>query len=185
MDCFRCPKRAVRRVANLDEAKWNDLKSTEKRRFFDCFADNSPPLVFGYAAFRREQLQSIAQYHLLYDDVQFPPAWDIALKAFAYTEILMELSDQDEPLVFYPDQFASRPQWEALEETIESHLPRVAAETKSSKQVRGIQAADCLAGGIREQENGGEPWLDYLDPSAVTNCNYWALTQLEHRLSEV
>lgn len=96
----------------------------------------------------------------------------------------MELSTDEERVVFYPDQFASTKQQQQLETLIEEQLGTVVAHTASSKQKSGIQTADCLAGGIREQKSGGEPWLDHLsEPVSVPNQNYWALTQLEHRLS--
>lgn len=183
IDCQRCPKRSVRRVQDLSEARWNELKYVEKRRFFDCLNDERDAFRLGYGSFTQDQLHSIKNYHRLYQG-DAPSGWDILLKAFAYTEVLMELATDAKEVVFYPDQFASTPQQEQLETAIEDRLEYVSATTASSKRKTGIQTADCLAGGIREQLDGGEPWLDYLDmmPEAEDQ-RYWALSSFENLLN--
>lgn len=184
LDCQRCPKRAVRKIPNIAEAKWNELKEVEKRRFFDCFGENTPPLMFGYATFTRDTLHSMNDYHYIYTE-ETPEPWDVLLTAYAYTEILLELTDRDERASFYADRMASERQCRTLVEEIEGKLDRIDADYASSRQEKGIQAADCLAGGVREQKEGNEPWLDYVPDSAVSDCKYWSLTQLEHLFSEV
>lgn len=186
-DCYRCAKRAVRRVGNMNEARWNDLPSwTEKRRFFECFDENCPPLEFGYASFTREDFHSLENYHHLYQDVVFPPAWDLSIRAHAYTEILMEMGGVDERATLHFDRFKSNNQSDEIASKIEEILPQVDANYHSSQQKLGIQSADCLAGGIAEMELGGEPWLDYIsEKGSVTDCKHWAVIQLENDLADV
>ena len=185
VDCQRCPKRTVRNITRIDEAKWNELKYVEKRRFMECLSDCSEELSFGYATFIKSQLQSIQHSHRLYQE-QTPPVWDIALRGYAYSEIIRDLLKDGERAVFYPDQFASKKQQEQLETVVDTYTTNVSVSASSSEQRKGIQAADCLAGGIREEKNGAEPWTDYLDNGLDTdNMNRWSMAQLSHRLSEM
>lgn len=184
-DCYRCAKKTVRNVTDIPEAKWNDLTRVQKRRFFDCLSDNSDSLQFGYAAFRKEHLQSLERYHKLYQDVRFPPAWDLALTGYAYGELLFELSENvgtDPELEF--DRVASEPQCEGVVAAVQELVAGATPTYKSSRQVPGIQAADCLAGGVAEQLKGGEPWLDHLSQETVLDCRDITLIQLENKLSE-
>lgn len=184
-DCYRCPKKTVRNVQDIPEAKWNDLTRVQKRRFFECLSDHSDALQFGYAAFQKRHLHTLEKYHKLYQDVQFPPAWDLALTGYAYGELLFEMSENsgDDP-EFEFDRVASEPQCEGVVTAVRELVEDATSRYKSSRQVPGIQTADCLAGGVAEQYKGGEPWLDYLSPETVTDCRDMTLIQLENKLSE-
>lgn len=183
-DCYRCPKRTVDHVRDISEAKWNDLTHTQKRRFFDCLSENSSDLKLGYAAFTEDDLKTVENYHKLYQDIVFPPAWDLTLRGFAYGEIVFELANDPSNASIEFDRIASQPQCEAVQDAITEFVTGIHSQFKSSRQVPGIQAADCLAGGIAEQLKGGEPWLDYLDSAEVVSCKNTALIQLEHKLTE-
>lgn len=181
LDTYRCPKRTLRRLNDIPEVKWRDLRETEKRRMFECFA--SEDLQFGYAAFTHDNLESMDKYHLLYQDIQLPPAWDIALAGYAYGEILFELgASSDSRGVFECDRISSTKQSQNMVDHIEPFVPEVDTAHKGSRQVPGIQAADCLAGGIVEDIQQGTSWLEYIDAESVVDCKYMALTQLEHDL---
>lgn len=71
-DCARCPKRAIRRVQDMNEAKWYDMKFKEKRRFFECFDEYTPPLSYGYAAFSKDDFTRLRNHYKLFEDVNFP-----------------------------------------------------------------------------------------------------------------
>ncbi len=186
LDCFRCPKATVRRVTNIPEAKWNDLTDVQKRRLFECFA-STDGLQFGYAVFTKEQLHTLQNYHLLYQNVSFPPAWDLALTGYAYGEILfdMGLVDHYHRPVFTFDRISSRPQCEAVRTHIHQFVPTLRVQFNGSRQVHGIQAADCLAGAVAEDQKHGTDWLDYLSDHTVIETYATALVQLENDLVNV
>ncbi|GGM53182.1 hypothetical protein GCM10009006_37870 [Haloarcula argentinensis] len=183
-DCYRCPKRAVRNIQYMDEAKWYEMEPNEKRRFIDCLADNQADLEFGYAVFEMSDFTTLDSHYKLFQDVSFPPVWDIAIRAFAYIEILEELAGGSRA-EFYADQFRSAKQSDELCDLIEEFTDGIDVECVSSKQVDGVQAADCLAGAVSEQRKGGTPWLDHFGEEAnLEKCSHWALAHLEHKLTE-
>lgn len=185
LNCQRCPKRTMRRVSGQDQARWNELKEVEKRRFFQCLNKEGPSLSIGFGTYKQEQLNSLQSSHMLYLDDRATD-WDIALKALSYTEVLMEMTEGSQSIDFTADQFASTPQRQTLVDMIENRLNYVSASTASAKQKVGIQTADCVAGGIREQCEGGEPWMDYLDDTKIIpNINHWSLAALQHYLSDM
>ncbi|QCD64850.1 MULTISPECIES: DUF3800 domain-containing protein [Halomicrobium] len=166
----------------MDEAKWYDMKTVEKRRFMECLGENSPPLEFGYAVFELDDFTNLRSHYKLFQDVSFPPIWDIAIRGIAYTEILYELSG-DTNIEFYPDQFRSGVQTDKLCEVIENRLKKAEIECVSSEQVDGVQAADCLAGAVAEEQKGGTPWLEHTNAeSQIAECSSWTLIELERLL---
>ncbi|MEA5387143.1 DUF3800 domain-containing protein [Haloarculaceae archaeon H-GB11] len=184
MSCGRCPKQAVRRVDDIAEAKWNDLLDKQKRRLFECFADNDH-LEFGYGIFHRDQLKSLPNSHLLFQDVTLPPAWDLALAGYAYGEILFEMdADKERRATFAFDRISSAKQSEAVEKHLSRFVPDVKSDYVGSRQEHGVQAADCLAGAVAEDWKYGTDWLDYLDGNIVTRANHAALAQLQHDLTQ-
>lgn len=182
--CAKCPKKTVRNVTDIDEAKWNDLMDKQKRRLFECFADNDY-LTFGYAKFTREQLKSVDNDYLLFQDVEIPPAWDLALAGYAYGEILYEMGarEDDRPL-FRFDRISSQKQSEHVLDHIKHFVPGVQVMYGGSKQIKGIQAADCLAGAVAEDHKKGTAWLDMLNDDNIVECSYLSLAQLESALHE-
>lgn len=184
MACRRCPKRAVRRVDDLEEAKWKDLLDKQKRRLIECFADNDY-LEFGYAAFTRKQLQSLQLSHLLYQDAEFPPAWDLALEGWAYGEILFEMdAPEEQRMTFTFDRVASQPQSEAVSEHVEDFIATIDPYMVESKGSKAVQAADCLAGAVAEDKTSDANWLDSINDDRIVECSASALVQLEAQLSE-
>jgi len=185
ISCGRCPKQAIRRINDLEEAKWSDLLDKQKRRVFECFAENQH-LEFGYATFSLDMLQSLSKSHLLYQDVCFPPDWDLALEGWAYGEILMEMGAKHDrrPPVFTFDRVASKKQSEDVADHVHKFVDNVKPFIKGSRQSRGIQAADCLAGAVAEDYKSDTDWLGYLEDDRVVECSATAFIQLEHRLGE-
>lgn len=181
LDAYRCPKRLLRRLTDIPEIKWRDLREADKRRIFECFSEED--LQFGYASFTLEMLQTMKNYHLLYQDVTFPPTWDIALAGYAYGEILFELGARSvNQTVFKCDRISSQNQSQEMVDHIEHFVPEVEGFHKGSRQVPGIQAADCLAGAVAEDMKSSTDWLDYLDTEKVVNCSSLSLIQLEKDL---
>lgn len=184
IDCMRCPKRTVRRVDDIPEAKWNDLMDYQKRRLFECFAEQDH-LQYGYALFNRDKLHSMENYHLLYDDVEFPPSWDLALSGYAYGEILFEMDVLDDNRASFEfDRISSQKQCDAVKNHILHFVDLQNVYYSGSRESGGIQAADCLAGAVAEDYKKDTDWLDYLEGDDVVKCSSASLIQLENRLTE-
>lgn len=183
--CARCPKKTVRRVDDIPEAKWNDLRDHQKRRLFECFSEQEE-MRFGFAVFTEEKLHSMENYHLLYENVKLPPAWDLALSGYAYGEILYEMGarDQRRP-IFEFDRVSSKKQSEHIKAHLDTFVPDLSGIfIQGSRQSSGIQAADCFAGGIAEDLKKDTEWLEYLDEEKVTEVSYASLIKLEKDLSD-
>ena len=186
IDCIRCPKKTVRNITDIPEAKWNDLKDHQKRRFFECFAEQDG-IEFGYARITQEDLHTMDGYHHIYQNISFPPDWDLALTGYAYGEILFELGARDERRTCFEfDRISSKKQSEEVLEHVQ-HFVRDLDQAfyKGSRECPGIQAADCLAGGVAEDYKSDTDWLGYLDTDSVTDCKGLSLLQLENRLTDL
>lgn len=180
----RCPKKTVREVKDIPEAKWNDLKEVQKRRLLECFAENDL-LRFGYALFTRDHLHTLKNHYLLHQNVSFPPAWDLALTGYAYGEILFEYDAVDLSRVTITfDRVASKPQSQAIATHIQQFVSQANPFIKGSRESAGIQAADCFAGAVAEDHKRDTSWLDYLDSDRIVETNHTALVQLENQLSD-
>lgn len=184
MRCGKCAKQAVRRIGDLTEAKWNSLKETPKRRLVDCLAEQES-VSLGFARFTRENLQTLDKYHLLYQDVSFPPDWDLALEGYAYGEILYEMgAKSDRRPIFEFDRVSSKEQSRAVRNHVEEFVPDTNTFFDGSRQNNGIQTADCLAGAVAEDFKSDTEWLSRIDDNRITDCSNFSLIQLEQRLSE-
>ncbi|WP_323677559.1 hypothetical protein [Halorubellus sp. PRR65] len=181
----RCAKRAVRRIDDIPEAKWNDLTSTQKRRFFDCLADQQDTVEYGYSVITKGQLHSMDNYHLLYQDVDL--TWDLAFTGYVYGEILFEMGATEERRALFTfDRVASKKQCEKVKTHLSDFIPDVKVYYEGSRQSNGIQSADCLAGGIAEDTKAGTDWMSELETDAVTKgMNSAALAHLEKSLSDI
>ncbi|WP_324757133.1 DUF3800 domain-containing protein [Haloarcula sp. GH36] len=179
VSCGQCAKRAVRNIDDIPEAKWNDLLDKQKRRLFECLADNEH-IEFGFATFTQEKLRSVDGYHYLHQDVKFPPAWDLALAGYAYGEILYEMGASNENIATFTfDRISSKKQSEKVADHFQEYVPGVSPFIKGSRQSPGIQTADCLAGAVAEDHKGESDWLSNLDQSNITECSYSSLAKLE------
>lgn len=182
--CGSCPKKTVRRVDDISEARWYDLFDVQKRRLFECFAENDH-LQFGYSIFRKRQLESLRKSHLLFQDVDLPPPWDLALAGYAYGEILFEMGAREENLATFTfDRISSQKQSEKVADHVSAFVDVDNIFYEGSRQVAGIQAADCLAGAVAEDIRKGTEYMDRLDDDAVYECTPTSIAQLEHDLHE-
>jgi len=179
VSCSRCPKKAVRNVDDIPEAKWHDLLDKQKRRLLQCFAETDH-LEYGYVKFEREQLHSIDNYHLLHQDVSLPPSWDLALAGYAYGEILYEMGVPEENMTTFTfDRISSKKQSEKVANHFQDYVSDVNTFIRGSRESKGIQAADCFAGAVADDLRHGTDWLDYLDQDRITTCTYSSLAKLE------
>lgn len=182
--CMRCPKRTVRRIENVDEAHWSDLEDVEKRRFVDCVTDNCSDLKIGFAVITERDIQRLPCSYRIYQGT-VSPEWDIALRAFSYSEIIFNWQDQHDRIEFYPDRFAAPAQRQQLVDFTTKILPQSTVETSSSKHRKGVQLADCVAGAIREERLDRHPWGGTIkDVCDGSDRGDEALVQLEHWLDE-
>ncbi|UIP00326.1 hypothetical protein Hbl1158_02855 [Halobaculum sp. CBA1158] len=142
-------------------------------------------LQFGYAKFERGQLLSLNLSHLLYENVDLPPYWNLALEGYAYGEVLHEMGAQNEARsTFTFDRVNSTNQSEAVKQHISDFVGDVDITYKGSRKEGGIQTADCFAGAVAEDLKRGTDWLSNISDSRITESSYSSLVQLEHRLHE-
>lgn len=181
---YRCPKKTVRHVSDIKEAKWNDMTDVQKRRLFECFAGQDD-IQFGYATFTRDQLHTVDNYHLIYQGLRGELDWDLALTGFAYGEVLFEFGAPDEQrVVFEFDRIASKPQTRLVGEHVETFVDSANWFGTHSEDNPGIQAADCLAGAVTEDYKFDTNWLDYLADEDCYEVSAASLIQLEALLAE-
>lgn len=179
-DCLRCPKRAVRRVSDIDEARWADLQDVQKRRLFDCFVESD--ISFGYVKITAQQLQQLEHSYLLYQNVSFPPDWDLAVEAHAYAEILRRLTSIDrETFEFVFDRIIANKQSNAVANQIEQIVGDVSASFISSHSSHGVQAADCFAGAVAEDHKSDTARIEQVDQDTAVPSQS-VLSRLEERL---
>ena len=160
------------------------MKDVQKRRFFDCLSDQQDSLTYGYAIVRQKHLESLEKYHLLYQDSELDLEWDLAFTGYVYGEILFEMEAQKEKrTTFTFDRVASKKQSEKVAAHMDKFVQGLKSYYAGSRQKHGVQAADCLAGAIAEDERKGTNWKDKLDDrNVVINAKSNALIQLENDL---
>lgn len=179
----RCAKKTVRNISDIKEAKWRDLLPKQKRRFLERLREEEE-LSFGCAIYDRRSLMGLECYHHLFEDVCFPPDWDIALKGYAYGEILFEHGcDQEQYRPFELDRVASTEQSRAIVHHVRAFVPDIQPSIRASHDSAPIQTADCIAGAIRETKmERGEDWSRLLGDLDLSRCGSAALAQLENDL---
>lgn len=180
--CRACPKRAVRNVQDISEARWCDLTEIQKRRMIDCLVDCGADLSYGYVAIEHADLHDLERHYRLYeDDLRY--AWDLCIIGDCYAELAGQLIDgraSDCRLTF--DRFMSQKMSDRIIEVIHETRSDLVVEHGNSRQVGGIQTADCFAGAVREHLQEDEDWLDSFDDNLVTCGTNYALAGVEHRL---
>ncbi len=161
-NCGACPKQAVRRIPDLDEAKWSDLMEYQKRRVVDCFTDQKRDLSFGYIALSRSDLQELDNSYLLHQDRAFDRDWDLSVIGHGYTHILRHIIDDGKHIDFTFDRRFGKAQSDQVNQTLYQSGLDMSTRHKSSHGTRGIQAADCVAGLVAEEYRDGRRWIDEL-----------------------
>ncbi len=183
-EAMRCPKKTVRNVNNVKEARWNDLTDIQKRRMVECLADNDY-LSFGYTMYTADQLHDLSCNYLLHQDVGVPEPWDLALTAYAYTEILFQHgANEENRLIFYLDRVASKKQTNRVIGKVQDLVELDQVFISDSAKVKGVQAADCFAGAVAEDARRGTSWLDEFDHNQITEAKPAGLPRLENDLVE-
>lgn len=161
-DCGSCPKRAVRRITDLEEAKWNDMSENQKRRTIDCFSETDQELRFAYITLTLEDIQDLSNSYLIHQERAFDIDWDLAVIGHAYAQLLADFSGAINPDFIF-DRLFKQKQSDQIATVIEQNCTGVGVSHQSSHQVRGIQAADCIAGAISETCQFKHDWLGHLD----------------------
>lgn len=183
--CGRCPKRTVRNVSNLAEAKWSDMTDVQKRRMVDCLCDAGGDLSFCYVAIREADLRRLDGHYLLFQD-RLRSDWDLMVMADAYAEMLSQLApDSGVGYPFTFDRMIGKRQSDEVANAITRRLPQFDVRHAGSRQIRGLQAADCFAGAVAESLRGESDWLARFDDSNVTCATEYALIGVENRLHDV
>lgn len=180
-DCIACPKQAVRRITDLDEARWTDLLEPQKRRVMDCLTDSTRELSYGYIVLRRPDLDSLDGSYLLHQDRAFDVEWDLGTIGHGYAHILERVADQALSSFTF-DRLFGNAQSEAIRRVIQRPHLNTDVYHDVSHGTKGIQAADCLAGAVAESHRGGDDWLEELGDGA-TDLSDGFLTSLNRRLS--
>lgn len=177
--CIRCPKRAVRNVTNIEEARWSDLTATQRRRLVDCLVECEPDLSFGYVAIEQNDLHGLQNHYRLYeDDLRYD--WDLCVIADCYASIVGKLLQSSESQTFTFDRLVSKKMSKKVVETMRETIPELEICHDDSRKVTGIQTADCFAGVVRGNRLRDQSWLDeFEDVSDVTES---ALATVEERL---
>lgn len=183
-DCAGCAKRAVRDVSDLSEAKWNDLTELQKRRAVDCFREKTD-LSFGYVAIERETLLDLNGHHLLFQNDVFDTDWDLLTIGHAYRELLdalpVSVTSQGR---FRFDKLASQSISNEVLDLVEARWPDLDVDHGSSRQTRGIQAADCFAGAVAEDIRKNTAWCDTLDSQRIVDASEETLIRLQQLLHD-
>jgi len=176
--CMRCPKRAVRNVTDIEEARWSDLTKTQRRRLVECLVECEPELSFGYVAIEQSDLHDLEGHYLLYEDA-LKYDWDLCVIADSYTSLVGELV-RTEPAVFTFDRLISKKMSERVTEVMNQTISSLEIRHDDSRKTTGIQTADCFAGAVREDWLRGAGWLDNFED--VTDVTDSALATVEKRL---
>jgi len=184
--CSKCPRRAIERVRNLEEAKWSELGSTEKRRFIECFADADSDLTYGYVVLDRSDLISLSGSYLFHNDTLSEEGWDLTVLGWCYAELIQQLKSDWGRIRFTFDKYFHQPQSEQLEELVSQRtVDRVSVSYATSHSEKGIQAADCLAGAVSDCARGKAGWLQSLPATAVENATEGTLAAIQNELLEL
>lgn len=178
-DCMRCPKRAVRDVTDIDEARWSDMTDIQRRRLMDCLADYEPDLSFGYVALEQRDLLRLQNYYRLYED-NLTRDWDLCVIADCYAKLVGELLQIEGNHTFTFDRLFSKKMSGKIVDEMNNMIPELEIRHDDSRRVTGIQSADCLAGAVRDERLRGGDWLDTFE--RVTDVTEPALTAVEERL---
>jgi len=177
--CLRCPKRAVRRVTDIEEAKWSDLTLAQRRRLVDCLVECEPTLSFGYVAIERSDLRQLRRHYRLYED-DLTYGWDLCVIADCYATLVEALLQGTGTHTFTFDRLFSKKMSAKVVEAMDEMPPELDIHHDDSRKVTGIQTADCLAGAVRDDWLGKQNWIDEF--GTVNDVTDSALATVEKRL---
>lgn len=160
----------------MEEAKWSDMSENEKRRAIDCLNEKQRGLHFGYVALEEDDIQELSSSYLIYQDRAFEIDWDLAIIGRGYSQLLSALRSRtgSKPRFTF-DRLFGVAQSEQIADVVRKEHGELTIGHGSSRQVQGIQAADCLAGAIAETCEERHDWLDEFD--AEIACRTTELTE--------
>lgn len=181
MDCARCPKKAVRRVPDVTEARWSDLMDDQKRRVLDCL--QAEDLQFGVCRITPDALNRLTDAYKLHQDC-LSPAWDLVLKGYAYAELVAAIDSGGQRSRFRFDMVSDRSNAESIVEIVTSET-NVDADYGNSRQIKGIQAADCIAGATADRVRHDEDWIDRIADDRIVDRTDATLERLKMDLESV
>lgn len=182
--CRSCPKKAVRNIQDINEAHWSELTQTQKRRLVDCLTASEEELSFGYIAIEPADLHELDKHYRFYEeDLEY--AWDLCVIGDCYAELVLQLVDggATNP-TFTFDEFMSGKMSNRIVDVMADRVDGVSIEYGNSRQISGIQTADCFAGAVREHLSGDRNWLDEFDSHNIVCGTEYALATVERRLYE-
>lgn len=179
--CMACPKRAVRNVTDIEEAKWSDMTATQRRRLVDCLTESEPHLSFAYVAIERSDLLGLKRhYHLHQDNLEY--GWDLCVIGDCYAELVRQVVRSEANPTFTFDRLFSKKMSDRVVDIVQNTSLNLDVNHANSRQVKGIQAADCFAGAVREDRLEGRNWLNEFQEVAC--ATEFALAGVERRLHE-
>lgn len=171
-DCGGCPKRAVRRATDMAEAKWNEMSTNQKRRTLNCFDEADRDLYLGYVTVSREDIEELPHSYRIHQGRAFRIDWDLAVIAHGYARLLGDISKHaDSELRFTFDRLFKKKQSDEIAALIEEERPGTEISHGSSRQIRGIQAADCLAGAVSEMYRNDQNWFQHFETELHCKTN--------------
>lgn len=189
--CSRCPQRTVKRVQRLDEAKWYELTSKQKRRFVECIVDIGSNFACYYTRFTTEHLLSASRPHCWFGDESLDH--DVITKVIGRVySCLIEHCLRDWPTTPAPlhvafDRVYAHRKSDVVENVILSRLSDMNVESVSavdSTGTKGVQTADCLAGMIAEHALGLADWRSVESSDNIVDCTDMALDEIDATLLE-
>lgn len=185
IDVLACSKRAVRNVTDLEEAKWNDLRRTEKRRFIECLEERDGDLRMGVATIDRDNILSLyGHYQLHQDSLRYINS--IMYAGIAYGTLLSALDVRNDSRPrFKFDRLYNKSQSAKVIDVLTNRCGSIECSSHDSRHIQGIQTADCIAGAAREDYCKGSTWFESLNESMYVDATNHVLSSLEKHLHDV
>lgn len=183
LDCQRCPQRALRRLEDVPEIKWADLRDFQKRRIMECISEEVKRVY--WISIDQEMLNGLSHSYALYNHDVFDIGRDLAIMAIGYLEMLFPIdTTPNNHYEFTFDQLFDSNTSESLSTYINDYLSCWEVQFGNSRRFAGIQTADCIAGAASEDYSSNSNWLNILSDEMCRSVTNELLIQIEYRLSE-
>jgi len=183
LDCQRCPQRTLRRLDDVPEVKWNNLRNHQKRRVIECIDDEIERIH--WITIDRQMLNDLDHSYALYNHDVFDIERDLAIIAIGYREMLFPIdTSSGNQYEFIFDQLFDSHTSGAVNSKINRSLDEWSVEYGNSRRIGGIQSADCVAGAASEDYSTDSDWLDIIAEDKSESFTDEMLMRVEHRLHE-
>lgn len=183
-----CPGKFIRKLG-FHELKWYNLeRHADRRRVMECLGDcENSGLWFAYTVVTREDLLELQSHYMLLQDGHLDTRPDIFAKAVFYSDLLETIGELsgNRPEYFYFDKFGPKPNWEEMKAHLYDLHGGVDHRWEGSRQRKGIQAADCIAGAARGDRTMHTSWIGSLPGDRVQDCTDTSLERLEQALMDI